>query len=212
MNVQNVVLHRQPVTRIISKNRFNGEIKMTYECEKSKEWNKIKPTNMLPLCCYCYKFMDEADACLENSTLAPLYRRLHPESKPCSFSPRNEMIPEVVLSFYYNDNSKISQNNVVGASGFHISDIQLHLEIRKDCLEGNEKYNKNSRLLLQHRLESGMTEDNNSKIINPWVTCIPTKNKQKRSQINDEKNIIPTLKESISHLEDERATKREGPR
>lgn len=77
-----------------------------YECALKKEWDKDKPTEVLPLCCFCHLFMHEGDACLEDSMLTPIYKKLHPESKPCSFAPETNA-PKVVKDWFYaNQKSK----------------------------------------------------------------------------------------------------------
>lgn len=79
---------------------------MTYDCELSKKWEKEKPEKLLSLCCYCYKFMDEADACLEDSILTPLMIQLG-KHKPNSttFAP-NDYAPKEVKRWFLSVNEK----------------------------------------------------------------------------------------------------------
>jgi hypothetical protein len=78
---------------------------MPYECEESKQWEKEKPKKLLPLCCYCFKFMREADACLEDSVLTPLAYTMGLKTKPTIFHP-NDNVPKEVIEFHSSFDSK----------------------------------------------------------------------------------------------------------
>lgn len=56
-----------------------------YECEEQKQHEKDHPKE-LSLCCHCAFFMHEADKCLEDSVITPVYRAYwNPDSKPLHF-------------------------------------------------------------------------------------------------------------------------------
>jgi hypothetical protein len=73
-----------------------------YKCELSKKWDKTKPKKLLSLCCYCYKFMHEADACLEDSVLTPMMYAFYGKTKPTTFHPNDYGVPKELLSFIAN--------------------------------------------------------------------------------------------------------------
>ena len=52
-----------------------------YQCEERKA-GKVE-------CWDCQRFMPDSDECLEDSVITPVYRMLHPESKPVHFVKQN---------------------------------------------------------------------------------------------------------------------------
>ena len=78
--------------------------KNMYECKLSKKWTKDMEGKLftdgnskgfLPLCCYCFKFMSEADACLEDSMLTSLMYATGKKTKPTTFFPKDYVPKEV---------------------------------------------------------------------------------------------------------------------
>ena len=58
-----------------------------YKCEEEKQHQKDHPTE-ISLCCHCTMFIHEADKCLENSVISPVYHAFWEEGPPkyCHFN------------------------------------------------------------------------------------------------------------------------------
>ena len=72
-----------------------------YQCEDRKA-GKVE-------CWDCQRFMPEADACLEDSVIAPIYRMLHPERKPAQFVKQDP--PRHLVLYAVNIKQSNSSNN-----------------------------------------------------------------------------------------------------
>jgi len=75
---------------------------MTYECELSKQWSKEKNKGRWNLCGHCFKFMSEADCCLEDSMFTPLMYQLGKKTKSTTFWPNDYASKEVKKWFALN--------------------------------------------------------------------------------------------------------------
>jgi hypothetical protein len=83
-----------------------------FECKLSIKWGKVKPEELLSLCCYCYKFMREADACLEDSVFTPMMYAFGKKTKPTTFSLLNsDDVPRELYLFLMNEGLIEEKNN-----------------------------------------------------------------------------------------------------